>query len=108
MSCVYNGAVRISISIPVPTWNSAKRWATGLAEVSLKLGPIGHRQARAVGDEHGVAVPPVVVVDRGPERAGDAAEQLPEQGQGQASPGLAVGRAGEALAADPDEMVDGR
>ena len=43
----------------------------------------------------------------GSEPFGDAAEQLPEQRQGQAAPGLAVGRGGESEAADPDQMIDG-
>ena len=79
----------------------------GLAEVLLEFGRIGHGEARAVGDEDAVAVPAAVVVDRGFDPRGDAAEQLLEQGQGQAAAGLARGRVGEVEAADPDEVIDG-
>ncbi len=80
----------------------------GLAEVAPEFGCIGHGEARAIGDEDPMAVPSPGVVDRRPDPVGDAAEQLLEQGQRQAAPGLAVSRAGEGAAADADEMIDGR
>ena len=37
--------------------------AAGLAEVLLEFGHVGHGEARAIGDEHAVAMPGAVVVD---------------------------------------------
>jgi hypothetical protein len=53
----------------------------GLAEVLLEFGRIGHGEARAIGDEHTMAVPFPGVVHRGPDPVSDAAEQLLKQGQ---------------------------
>ena len=105
------------MSIPVPTWNNARRWATGKPQpgcwtlgwpkCSWSSGTSGMEKLEPSATNTRWPCQRAVVVDRGPDPVGDAAEQLPEQGQGQAAAGLAVGRGGEAAATDPDEMSDG-
>ena len=82
--------------------------AAGLAEVLAEFGHVGHGETRAVDDEHPMPVPAPGVVDDGREPLGDAAEQLLEQRQRQATARLTVGRGGEFESAESDQMIDGR
>ena len=83
---MHNGAVRTSSEHPRADVEQRQEMGhgeaaagsldAGLAEVLLEFGHIGHGEARAVGDEHAVAVPAPGVVDLGPDPVGDAAEQF--------------------------------
>ena len=81
--------------------------APGLAEVTLQLGPVGHREARAVDDPDPVAEPSRAARGGGPEGPGGGLQESVEDGQGEPLAGLAVAAVGEGPAAEVGHMAAG-
>ena len=83
------------------------RLATGLSELLLKFGRIGHGEAGAVQQPDAVAMPAAVASVVVQTAVGDGAAETVKEGQGEAAAGLAVGRVGEVQTAEVAELSGG-
>ena len=82
--------------------------ATGLAEVALQFGYVGHGEARAIDQPDPMTEPTRSVGGSGSERGGGLLEEPLEDGQRETLAGLAVGTDAERPTAEMDHMLTGR